>query len=723
MGLSLLAPLFLAGLVAVAVPVLVHLTARDRRDVRRFPSLRFLTRLPYRQARRQRLRHPLLFALRALAVAALALAFSRPLLEGLAAVAGSRGREVVIALDRSYSMGHEEVWERAVTAAREAARTVPEGSRVSLLTFAEEAEVAAAPAAGDGAVLAALDELAPGSGGTCYGPALRLAGEVLADSTLAERQVVLISDLQASGWERRSAGSGTAILAPGVALEVVDVAADEAANVVLAGAGARQSHAAGGAEMTVTARLVNRGPAPVAGLPVSVTVDPGAAAAPAGARRRAAVEVDLEPGAGAAVGLGPLDLPAAAARVTVRLGDDALPADNVFRLVVAPRVPVPVLLVEAPGARPESSLYLRRALAVPAGDPAVGEGSAAEAPAFDLRLRAASEVSPEDVEWASVVIVHDSPVPAGAAGRALGRLVAEGGGLWLVLGSRSPLPEGEAAALLPGRWRETVDRLADRGVALTGVDYDHPVFEVFAGPGGGHLAAARLFRYRPLLLAAGAAAVARTTDGAVVLAERRAGDGRVLLFGSALDNLWSDLPVQAVFLPLVHQVCRYLAGERGAPPWYPVGQALDLKTLIASPASAGTRAGTAIVETPAGERRQVLLDAGPALVALDEAGFYEVTLPGGGAPLALAANAGRTESDLTKLDAAAFVAASTALAVDDSAADAAGWGGLTRKQRERRQGVWWYLLLAAFLLLAAESVWSNRISPGGPAGRGGLRRA
>ena len=58
MGLSLLAPLFLAGLAVLAVPVWVHLTARDRRDVMRFPSLKFLTRLPYRQIKRQRVLLP-----------------------------------------------------------------------------------------------------------------------------------------------------------------------------------------------------------------------------------------------------------------------------------------------------------------------------------------------------------------------------------------------------------------------------------------------------------------------------------------------------------------------------------------------------------------------------------------------------------------------------------------------------------------------------------------
>ena len=72
--MSFLAPLFFAGLVALAVPILVHLTHKERKDVVVFPSLMFLSRIPYQAVRRQRIRHWLLFALRCLALILLALA-------------------------------------------------------------------------------------------------------------------------------------------------------------------------------------------------------------------------------------------------------------------------------------------------------------------------------------------------------------------------------------------------------------------------------------------------------------------------------------------------------------------------------------------------------------------------------------------------------------------------------------------------------------------------
>ena len=51
--MSFLAPLFFAGLAALAVPILVHLTHKERKDVVVFPSLMFLSRIPYQAVRRR----------------------------------------------------------------------------------------------------------------------------------------------------------------------------------------------------------------------------------------------------------------------------------------------------------------------------------------------------------------------------------------------------------------------------------------------------------------------------------------------------------------------------------------------------------------------------------------------------------------------------------------------------------------------------------------------
>src|SRR3954470_21513063 len=118
--MSFLAPLFLAGLTALAIPVIIHLINRERREVVQFPSLMFLQRIPYRSVRRQKLRHVLLLLLRCVALAIVVSAFARPFLrrDSAPGTADVGARELVVLLDRSYSMGFSDRADRAREAAR-----------------------------------------------------------------------------------------------------------------------------------------------------------------------------------------------------------------------------------------------------------------------------------------------------------------------------------------------------------------------------------------------------------------------------------------------------------------------------------------------------------------------------------------------------------------------------------------------------------------------------
>src|SRR4026207_1373258 len=105
--MGLVAPLVLVGLGALALPVLIHLIQRERKQTVEFPSLMFLRRIPYQSVRRQRLKHLALLALRCLAPVLLGAAGAGPFLQGRGALISttpSDAREVVLLVDRSYSM-------------------------------------------------------------------------------------------------------------------------------------------------------------------------------------------------------------------------------------------------------------------------------------------------------------------------------------------------------------------------------------------------------------------------------------------------------------------------------------------------------------------------------------------------------------------------------------------------------------------------------------------
>src|SRR2546427_9650012 len=78
--MSFLAPVFLLGLGAIAIPIVIHLFQRERKRVIEFPSLMFVRRIPYQSVRRRRIRHWLLLMMRAAAILMIVAAFARPFL-------------------------------------------------------------------------------------------------------------------------------------------------------------------------------------------------------------------------------------------------------------------------------------------------------------------------------------------------------------------------------------------------------------------------------------------------------------------------------------------------------------------------------------------------------------------------------------------------------------------------------------------------------------------
>ena len=77
--LTFLNSLFLAGLAAAALPILIHLFSKRRAKEVRFPSLEFLQEVSRKKVRRLQLRQILLLVLRVLIIGLFALA--APLLE------------------------------------------------------------------------------------------------------------------------------------------------------------------------------------------------------------------------------------------------------------------------------------------------------------------------------------------------------------------------------------------------------------------------------------------------------------------------------------------------------------------------------------------------------------------------------------------------------------------------------------------------------------------
>src|SRR5215212_7323193 len=141
--MSFIAPLFFVALAALAIPVLIHLIQREKKQIQRFPSLMFVQRVPYKSVQRRRIHNWLLLLVRLSALALIIFAFARPFLQRQPDITpGVGAREVVVLLDTSYSIGYADRWERARAAAYDAITNLGPADRASVVLFASGVDIA-----------------------------------------------------------------------------------------------------------------------------------------------------------------------------------------------------------------------------------------------------------------------------------------------------------------------------------------------------------------------------------------------------------------------------------------------------------------------------------------------------------------------------------------------------------------------------------------------------
>lgn len=698
--MSFLAPLFLVGLGLLAVPILIHLTQRQQSKVTAFPSLMFLRQVPFRTPSRRRIRHPLLFALRCVALILIAMAFARPFLPGgPVAAAGERARDVVLLLDTSHSLDYGDLWDRALAEAENVLGGLAPGDRAALITFADRARERAALTEDLLAVRAALGDVAPGARATRFDPGLQLAGRILAESDRPSREVVLISDFQRVGW----LDGGRTRLPEGVALTAVDLSDPDATNLAVADVAFNPDR---NGRVRVVARVANMGSDPVRELDVSLELD---------GRSIGSRSTSVPPRGVASVTFAGVALPEGNTRGEVRIEADQLRGDDVLRFVAAPDEGIDVLLLEGSAGRSDRSLFLERALSI--GDD----------PVIRIRRRRAGGLEPGWLSNAAVVILNDADVTEGAGARALLEWVRAGGGLIVMLGPRAA----------PGAWPQVVggllggqvggveDRSGRGGSRLGWLDYDHAVFELFSTPRSGDFSDARFFRFQRFEPAQGTAVLARYEDGEPALTERTEGEGRVLLWTSTLDRFWNDLALQPVYLPFVHQLVRHASGYRQPERWVSVGRVSELGALLAERGlvTAGAEdAAEWVLVAPDGERRSLSVEDEPVWLEFEQAGFYEIRPLGSDVAAAtVAVNPALEESDLTPV-APEGLAESVAGGPGSGPAAASAAVDVADGETHGRE-LWWTLLVVAALVLVTESILANRWARRRPPSRGMVRAA
>lgn len=592
----------LGWLAAAAAPILIHLWMRQTHRETAWAAVRFLRAALEKQARRLRLQHWLLLAVRTLLLILVVLAAAKPLLEsGL--LSGGVPTHRVLVVDASLSMSSvssdgETALERAKRLAIASVDGGRAGDTYSLVVMGADAGAPLGrPTADAGATRRAIEAVSPTQGVARLATALATVRGLIeseAEAASGRRQeVVFFSDLGANTWSPLTGESGRELYAPldaSAELSVFDVGGSTVTSAAVTGL------ALADGLPTLTAPVEVRGEARLfAGDSVErvaeLVVDGQAVAEQRVTLSRGRpTPIDF---VHAFDGPGPR---AISVRLAPRPGEaDRLAEDDQRFLAVTLRERVRVLCVAgAPGAAD----YLADAL-----DP-TGEGvfepvivSDADLPTVDLgqyvcvflsnvrefsapeadRLRAYAErgggvaiflgdrVNPRRYNE-TLAPPRRAPPPdaiGSLRGEPLTRVTAE---------ADSPAEDDSFEGLLPGWLSPSV---AAPSYRVDPLDYTHPIVRPFRGQERAGLLTTPVLRHFPLTApeSSTVSVALALENGDPLLVTGVLGRGRVALVTTAatLDSVdpatgqaWTALPAWPSFLPIVRELVRYLANDSEA---------------------------------------------------------------------------------------------------------------------------------------------------------------
>jgi hypothetical protein len=649
MGLA--APLFLAGLGLLALPLWLHLLKRHRSTPQHFSSLMFFERSTSASVRQRQLDYILLLLLR-LALLALAIfAFARPFISR-ALLPAERSGLTIVAIDASASMGAENKLSRARTGAVQVIDSLPAGAKARVLSFGSTSQLLTGAIDARDELKAAIGSVKPTASRSSLGDlaaSLRNLGRTAGEPVT----VHLFSDLQRSSMPP---AFDELRLDAGMKLVVHRIEGREKANwtVESVNAPARLLDPATARVEAVVAGFNT----PAASKTVLLRVNGREIA-----RRTAQVSAS---GKARVVFDGGLDVPYGFAQCEVAIAEtDALEADNAFLFAVN-RADPDHIHFSGNGSANDGYLFVQTAI---------------ESVAPNL-LNLKRSVPGEPPGSATAMILSDPGAMTAASEEAFRSYLRAGGAALITVG-----PATAAAGKIPGvglavEGSKYAERGSERFQQVSEADQTHPVME-----GAGRWENVRF--YQSFQVNPGQSKViARLSDSTPILIETRLGEGKALILTSPLDSRANDLPLQPVFLQFIEKSLRWLsdAGER-------VGSVnVDASYELRQSATAAA----VEVLTPSGQRALSVSEAAQArAISLDQKGFWTVRRAGGRTEM-VAANIDRRESDLEEMPAESAELWQGETATNASAPSAA---------QDATQRQLWPWLLGLALAAALAEVW------------------
>jgi hypothetical protein len=660
--MGFLTPWFLAGAVAVGLPVWLHLLRRHKSEPLPFSSLMFFEQHTQSSIKHRRLRYLVLFALRTLLIVLMVLAFAHPFVDRQILPLERTNEVTVLAIDNSLSMRAGNRLDEAKREAKSVIGGLRAGQRAQVLAFGQRVQVMSEVTDDHSTLNAGVDAIEPSDARTSYAELSRSVRSI-AQSIHLPLHVQLYSDMQQTGMPANFNDlrlNAEVRLDPHPLLKKADanyavenvvaprrVYDSKKTRVLVTVAGYGNSKSTRTVSLTLNGRTVESKP------------------------------VEIPENGRATVEFLSLDVPYGRNKCEVKLDSgDALPADDTFFFSVERSDPRHALFVhEADNTR--SLLYFKAAL------------EASGQSAFEIDAATPLQVSNMSPSKYAFVVLSDVGTLPGGFENELRSYVRGGGAVLISLGrmavSRTTVPvsdehvEGSHYAGREGAMYQTVAwQDTSHPIVLKDDRWDDVKF------------------YQAIRVAPGnARVIAKLTDQTPLLMDQQVGAGHILVFASTFDNIANDFPLRPSFVPFIDRTARYLGRVDTSAPAVLVGSFEELRDA--------KEVGSAVdVVDPKGDRVLSLDEATKAQnIQFQQAGFYDIRRPNGRNEL-VAVNADRHESDLTP------AAQETLTLWQNTANGTSGSGGETTQTEHKPLSLWWYVMVVVLLLALAESLLGNR---------------
>ena len=668
-----LTPLFLIGLLAAAIPIAIHLIRREKPPKVMFSTIRFLKKTSKKLVLFQHLQQILLLLLRSLVIVLLVLAFARPLIDrSIARLLDVDPQSAVVLIDLSMSMQYEETFERAKTEALDIISSMTSGDEVALIGFSDGAQLVSDFNSDLDSVRSTINEIsAAGFGRTRYLPNLRLADQMLEESRFENRAIYLISDFQAADID---AFDETWKLAPGVAFTGIDVGLEESTNLAITDVRSPERLLENASEQQILVRVRSTGTVYLQEGDVSLIVNGEVI------DRKS---VDLGDRSEEVVIFSTTFETEGSYYGEIRVGGDAFEADNsyYFTVDVLPKISVLTINGEA-----SENWYDDEGhwfgLAV---------GGAERSP-FELVNLTPGELSEAVLRQSDVLVLLNVGNLTDDQAEIIADYVIEGGALLVAPGDRvDPVSfnnqfESVAPALLEAQG------LPNGNDYLVIADYDrrHPILRPIESDWS-----ARFQGHWRLSPSQDSEVLMQFDNTEPALVERHVGDGSVILFASAMDLEWNNLPLQSLFLPFVHETLRHLVQPELKQKAYSVGDSFSVNL--------DENLGSVSARAPNGD--EIIFTNTDFITQVSEPGF--VTVEAGGFETRFAINTLPEESNFARMPVENLF--DSIINPDTNPIKSREvQNAQLAEELEQPQRLWWWILSLVMALVLVEALIANR---------------